>query len=190
MTGLNLVVAFVIFSLLYCVQLFFNRSLLLKIIVVTYLFFISSAIYFSFETYKGWPSSQKVTKGYLVATLVIEPTKYNEGAIYAWIIEKERSKTFLDKLFGFTYNGISVPRSYKFEYTNKRASNFNHANKQMKEGNIVMVDGEGESGEASADKGDKKGANGEMGDSSNDQDKNGLRFTIIPPSKYLFKQEE
>lgn len=190
MTGLNLVVAFVIFSLLYCVQLFFNRSLLLKVIVVTYLFFISSAIYFSFETYKGWPSSEKVTKGYLVATLVVEPTKQTEGAIYAWIIEKDRPKSFIDKIFGFTYNSVSAPRSYKFEYTHKRASNFNHANKQIKEGNIVMVDGDGESGEGSSDKADKKGANGEMGDSSNDQDKNGLRFTIIPPTKYLFKQEE
>lgn len=188
MTGLNIVIAFVIFSLLYCVQLFFNRSLLLKVIVVTYLFFISSAIYFSFETYKGWPTAEKVTRGYLVATLVVEPTRQTEGAIYAWIIEKKKEQSFIDKLFGFTYNGINIPRSYKFEYTNKRASKFNHANKQMKEGNIVMVDGDGESGEGSSDdKSDKKGANGEMGDSSNDQDKNGLRFTIIPPSKYLSK---
>ena len=190
MTGLNIVLAFVIFSLLYCVQLFFNRSLLLKIIVVTYLFFISSAIYFSFETYKGWPSSEKVTKGYLVSTLVVEPTKQTEGAIYAWIIEKERSQSLFDKVFGFKYNGVSVPRAYKFEYTNKRASKFNMAGKQLKEGNIVMVDGEGESGEGSSDeRGDKKGVASSMGDSSNDNDKNGLRFTIIPPSQYLLKQE-
>jgi hypothetical protein len=140
MTGLSLVFILISFSILYVLQLMFNKFFL-KLIVITYLFLISSGVYFSFDSYKGWPSKDKIEEGMLVISMTVEPSEHDKGAIYLWVVPNDKELTFVEKFL--TYNfGMVAPRSYYIPYSKKAASEFAEANEKIKQGYIVMIEGE------------------------------------------------
>lgn len=140
MTGLSLVLVLITFSLLFVLQMMFNK-LFLKLILITMLFLISSGIYFSFDSYKGWPSRDRIDRGMLVTSLTIEPSVTEEGAIYLWVVSEKKSLGFWGDFLHYDF-GMTAPRSYYIPYSKKAASKFAEANEKIKQGFIVMIEGD------------------------------------------------
>lgn len=141
---MNLVYALIIFSLLYVLQLYFNRNIFLKIVTITYLFLISSAVYFSFETYKGWPTQQSIKKAYLIAVEIIQPSDKDKGAIYLWVYDEERDMNILQSVFG--YSDSKAPRSYTIPYSQQTSDEFTEAKNQLEAGMVVELYGDKKKG--------------------------------------------
>lgn len=195
MNNLNLVFILLIFSIGIAFQMYFNRSFLLKILVITMLFIISSFTYFSIESYKGWPTYQKIKNGTLISVRVEEPRDEFKGAIYLWIILDPYEKSIIEKVFSYSVD-IS-PRSYQLPYTQNTADEFLEANEKIKQGFVVKItenknnqgDGKGD-GEGEGDGGDTNGGNGtsdpngNMGDIENYSVPN---LKIISPDEILRK---
>ncbi len=182
---MNLVYALIVFSLLYVLQLYFNRNIFLKIVTITYLFLISSAVYFSFETYKGWPTQQPIKKAYLVAVEIIQPSDKGEGAIYLWVYDEEREMNILQSIFG--YSDSRAPRSYTIPYSQKASDEFTEAKKQIEEGMVVELDGEKKKGNGNEEA--KDGEPDEQGNASASyvEGYDVPRIKIIPPDQILRK---
>lgn len=189
MIGINLVIALLIFSCLYVLQLFFNKSIFVKLINITFLFVFSSLIYFSFETYKGWPSKIKIPKGYLVSVMIIQPTQGSPGGIYAWVVHtEEKDLNTFERLITYKFDVQPSPRSYYIPYSKSANKAFGDAEQKMKEGNIVLIDGQGEPSEGQDGQGeggtkDKKG----MSNSGDATEYKVPNLTIISPESILKK---
>lgn len=189
-TGFNLVLFLLGFAVLYCVQLIFNRSVFIKILAVTYLFLVSSAIYFSFDTYKGWPTDRKQTKGVLVYALVIEPTSQNEGSIYLWVVsEKPKEESFLKNLITYDYAYTPAPRAYRLKYTSKTSSAVNNALEQIQGGQLVTIEMDAtENGDPSMDTESKEQGSQTIKNKGEAENYDSLKIHIIPPEQ-IFKKE-
>lgn len=187
MTGLSLVIILIIFALLYVVQLMFHKAFIPKLVAITYLFFISSGIYFSFDTYKGWPSKDKLDKGYLVYSITIEPDDQQDGAIYYWAIpDEDQEISAIEKFFTYKFE-ITAPRSYYLPYSKEAASMFGEANEKIKQGYIVEINGEKSSEQAAG--GEGKPEDGTAQATSSGEQENYLvpHLEIIPPDTILRK---
>lgn len=181
---MNLVYILIVFSLLYVFQMFFTKNIFLKLIVVTYLFLVSSAIYFSFETYKGWPSSDKIIKGTLVAVEIIDPSDTHEGAIYLWVYDEKKEPTLYQKIFHYSSNMIA-PRAYSIPYTKNTKATFENAKKQIENGMTVELDGEGNNEDI---KTSGKGTDEKLNNSTSGVEEYDVpSVNIIPPNKILRK---
>lgn len=189
-TGFNLVLFLLGFATLYCIQLIFNRSIFIKILAITYLFVVSSGMYFSFDTYKGWPSDRKETKGVLVYALVIEPTSEKEGSIYLWIVpEKSKETSFITNLTTYNYPHDTAPRSYRLKYNNKLSSAVNNALEQIQNGQMVTIEMEGaENGGASIEGSKDETGNSKVNNNGDTENYDSLKIHIVPPEE-IFKKE-
>lgn len=188
MTGISLVFVLISFSVLYVLQLVFNRFFL-KLAVITYLFLISSGIYFSFDSYKGWPSRDKIDRGMLVISLTVEPSETDKGAIYLWVIPEEKETGFLEKIL--TYNfGMIAPRSYSIPYSKQSASQFAEANEKIKQGYLVMIEGE-EPDQQAEGEGNKQQEQGDGTQRSNGEQENYdvPHLEIISPDTLMRKAQ-
>jgi hypothetical protein len=183
MIGINLVIACIVFSLLYCIQLYY-KNFILKLILITYLFFVSSAIYFSFATYKGWPADDTVNKGTIVYGMVEEPTEISKGAIYLWVVPKREELNWFQKIYTY-YENTKAPRAYRLPYKDKLAGAVNRAIQQINEGMIVEIDGlEGLPPDGPEGKNDK----GQDGVNSGDaEDYKVPHLVIMSPDRKLIK---
>lgn len=180
---MNLVYILIVFSLLYVLQMFYTKSIFLKLIVVTYLFLVSSAIYFSFETYKGWPTSERILKGNLVAVEILEPTDNRPGAIYLWVYDEKREKNLYQKIFHYS-TSVPAPRAYVIPYSKTSKERFEEAKKQIEMGATVEISTEG--------KGTDIKTKGKPGDKLNNStsgvdDYDVPSVNIIPPNEILRK---
>lgn len=188
MTGLSLVAILLTFTLLYVSTFVFHRSLFLRMTIVTYLVLISSGIYFSFETYKGWPSKEKLTHGYLVYSVTIEPSPEGPGAIYFWAIPEEEDLNVLQDFLTYKFELLS-PRAYYLPYSKEAAQKFGDANEKVKQGFIVEIGGEQKKSGQENGEGDQQ-QDGESGSSSGsgEQQKYDVpHLTIISPDEVLRK---
>jgi len=183
---MNLVYALIVFSLLYVLQLYFNRNMFLKIITVTYLFLISSALYFSFETYKGWPTQHSIKKAYLVSVEIIQPSKDFPGAIYLWVYDQPEEKP--NSIVNiFSYSDKNAPRAYYLPYTQSSNDKFNEAKKQIENGMVVELNGEAKQPVESEEQ--EGGDNGDGNRSDSDVDDYRVpSIKIISPSEILRKE--
>jgi hypothetical protein len=190
MTGLSLVAILISFSLLYVAQMIFSRSVALKFVVITYLFIISSGIYFTFDTYKGWPSDEKPQKGYLVYSLVIEPSETDKGAIYYWAISEPEQMNTVQKFLSYEY-GTLAPRSYHLPYSKQAASKFNEANEKIKKGFLVEINeepsGDGNGAEGNPSDGEEGRAENTDGEQ---EDYIVPHLKIISPDQVLRKDKQ
>jgi hypothetical protein len=195
-TSLNLVFILLIFSIGIALQMYFYRSFLLKILVITMLFSISSFAYFSLDGYKGWPTEEQIDEGYLIAVKVEEPSGTFQGAIYFWATPDKKEKTFLENLF--SYNEEYSPRAYRLPYKESTASEFLSANEKIKQGFIVKIQGmrspgtnqgkgksQGEGLEGNG-KSENEGQNGNLGDA---EFYNVPSLKIVSPDEILRKQD-
>ena len=196
MTGAYLVATLILFSLLYATQLYFNRNLWLKLVNVTVLIIISSAVYFTFETYKGWPTIEKLhEKARVMAVIIDPPVKgVTEGAIYYWVLEKNRDENFFNKVFRYQPTLPKAPRSYHLPYTPEAEREFSKAQQALQNGDIVMMDpnkppseGEGEGqkpGNAKDTDAKNKGRDGQ------EQKYDVPNLEIITPEEFMGKQQQ
>ena len=158
--------------------------------IVTYLVLISSGIYFSFETYKGWPSKEKLVHGYLVSSLTIEPSKDEPGAIYYWAIPEEEDMNFVQYFLTYKFE-LKAPRSYYLPYSKKAADEFGAANEKLKQGFVVEIGGDNKTNESQQDgNSDQQNQGGKSGSSSGSgelQQYDVPHLTIISPDEILRK---
>ncbi len=156
MTGITLVLILLAFSSLFTIQLFFDKWQL-KLATITFLFVISSGVYFSFETYKGWPTNEKVDSGYLLSSLIINPSAVDPGSIYFWVVGKEEPKlTYVQSIFTYTFEFLNSPRSYRIPYSEEAAEKFAMAQQKLLEGYIVEMGPGASEGQEGAEEGDGK----------------------------------
>jgi len=191
MIGLKLVSALIIFSIVYVFQLYFNRSLILKILSISIMFAISSLVYFSFETYKGWPTREKITKGYLIDAEVLQPDSHQNfpGAIFVWVVSQNKELAWYEKLFTYQYEITPAPRSYYLPYSKNGDKKFSDAKKKLKDGYVIEITDGSEMGEQQDGKNGKKAKQlNNSGDSSVDYDVPNL--LIISPDNMLHKSDE
>lgn len=185
MTGLSLVFILISFSILYVLQLMF-RHFFWKLLVITYLFLISSGIYFSFDSYKGWPSKDPIEDGMLVMSMTVEPSDQHKGAIYLWVIPTEKEMNFFEKFL--TYNfGMIAPRSCYIPYSKKAASEFAEANEKIKKGYIVMVEGEGSEDQVEGEGGQQRQGGGSQQSNGEQENYDVPSLEIISPDTLMRK---
>ena len=195
MTDLNLVFILLVFSMGVSLQMYFHRSFLLKLLVITMLFLISSIAYFSIESYKGWPTVDLIEDGTLIAVKVEEPRNDFSGAIYLWVTLDERETTLLEKIFSYSVD--VAPRAYKIKYNKGTADEFLEANEKIKKGFIVKVTKKDQQGSADSENGNGQGNSDQGNGSSNTAVADGNRgdaenynvpsLTIISPDEILRK---
>lgn len=190
-TGLNLVILMVLVSISIALQMYFNKSFMLKILAITLLFVSSTIIYFTLEGYKGWPSHKHIGKGYLISAFVSGPTETSSGDIYIWVLDDPREKTLFEKIFYYTEQ---APRAYWLPYSRETESKLNDAMGKIEQGYLVEIEGDsienkGKSG-AQGQNNESNGTNpvGGGGESSNSVENYDVpKLTIIPPDQIIRK---
>lgn len=141
MTGAYLVAALIVFSLMYAIQLYYNKSFFLKLINITVIVFISSAVYFTFETYKGWPTTESIREKARIYSVIITPPVegVHKGGIYYLAKERKKEPTVLEKIFRYMSPLPDSPRIYFTEYTEQEERLFSRAQEALEEGHIVYM---------------------------------------------------
>jgi hypothetical protein len=131
-----LLVAFAIFTLAIIALAFYFRNPFLKFLVVAYLAVLASAIYFTYEGVKGWPTDDTaVVKGILSSVVIVNPSDMSEGAIYISLFP-----TLPSEWYEYQYHR-KAPRTFYIKYTNDRAAEFEKAKDALKEGKEVRING-------------------------------------------------
>jgi hypothetical protein len=159
MTGFNLVIALIIFAILSTAQ-FYTKALWMRLLTATYIFVIASVVYFSFETYKGWATADRPTKGQLISVYIVDPRGKNPGAIYFWVMSRQELD-LLEKLYTYVPGEQAMPRAHSLPYSKRAADKFREAQQALEDGmmvtleNMERVEGSGEPSKAKP--GDKKG---------------------------------
>lgn len=170
MTGIYLVAGLVALALLLSFNMLF-KSVLLKIAIITYTFFISSLVYFSMETYKGWPTVQRAEVGQIIAVSIVEPHGKRPGGIYFWAVETETEGDWTERLYTYKTDLPEAPRAYWIPYSKDGAKKFKEAQDALKEGKVVLIENEEQSstdgsGDSEGKEGDGSSSKRKSGDSS------------------------
>lgn len=189
MTGFNLVIALVIYALLSS-PLVYKRSLVIRLSTITYAFIVASLVYFSFETYKGWPTTEDPIKGKLVSVHIVDPRGRTPGAIYYWVTG-DRDLSALEELYTYEPDELeSPPRAHYVPYSKKTADMFREAQQALEDGMTVQIESMGDPNEESASgkTGDGKPGKNE-GNTGDSEDYNVPHFKILEPSQGLEKQQ-
>lgn len=162
MVGIYLVALMIAFSVLYALQLYYPKIGSLKILALTILFVVSSGIYFSFETFKGWPSDANPPEGSdVLGIMVVQPSGGSDGAIYVWVTHPVEVPSAFDNMTSYIPPGL-VPRGYVLPYTEQAGEEYEAANKKLKKGFKVQIgepgnnrsadtEGNGEGGKGNGD---------------------------------------
>ena len=137
-----IITAGILFALSFAFMIYYNKSFWFKISTITLLFAIVNMIYFSFDSLKGWPSHDKITKGQLVYVDIVEPTKTYSGAIYVYVRIEPHDQAWYEKYISYSYWDSLAPRSYYIPYTEKSSKSMREAKEAMENGYIVEIEGE------------------------------------------------
>jgi hypothetical protein len=189
MIGIYLVVALVVLALLFAINMMLKSSLF-RVIIITYTFLIASLVYFSFETYKGWPTADKTESGQVLWVMVVDPRGANPGIIYFWVLGKAEEHTWIQKLYTYEPNQPSVPRSHWIPYSKGAAAKFREAQDAIQQGMVVTIE-EQNSDEANSSKGKGEGKGKAKGTSdigdSKAEDYDVPHLNILSPDELLQK---
>ena len=148
----------------------------IKVAVVAALFYVSSAVWFSFDSYRGWPTNVPPQQDLvLLSVIIFEETKKTPGAIYATGIPCVTDRALCDKYaeddgilarlspykaFGYASKARNTPRTYEFEYNEENRKAFAQAQANIeKGGRSTLRVGKQEEGVGS--KGGRKGSGDE-----------------------------
>lgn len=190
MTGFNLVLALIVYAVLSTIPLY-KKSLLIKLVTITYVFVIASLVYFSFETYKGWPTADRAEKEQqLLAVHIVDPRGKNPGAIYYWVSGAEEP-THLERLYVYFPSEVdSPPRAHHTPYSKKKADKFREAQQALEDGMLVTIESMENPGNVGEAKEPVSGesADGNKSANSGDADEYDVpSFRIESPSEKLEK---
>lgn len=83
------------------------RKFWIRLLLVATIFLLSSLVFFSFESYKGWATNELPLSGYVHS--VFMP---NENEIYALMVPEEIEESFWNYI-KYGYNDGSTPKLYK-----------------------------------------------------------------------------
>lgn len=156
------VIALVLFSLVYALQIYYQKLFFMKVVAVTLLFVISSGVYFSFDSYKGWPSSSNPVEGSEVLNIVVvEPTENSIGAIYVLVNDKVVPQSFLNRMLDYRPDTPKAPRSYYIPYSKPTGAEYSEAGKKLKKGFKVTI---GDNEKKAETEGDGSGGGGDQKD--------------------------
>lgn len=162
-----IIAASIAFAFTFALMLYHNKMFWFKPAAVTLLFIIANMVYFSFDSIKGWPTSEKITKGYLVFATIVEPSGSYPGAIYLYVDVDESDLHWYDKFVNYVYWDDNAPRSFYLPYSEKTSKDMRQATEAMKNGYIVEITGD--SAEAQGDGQDATNVdNGNGGESQPD----------------------
>lgn len=190
MTGLTLVMALLFYAILSTAN-HFKRNVALSALTATYLFVVASLVYFSFETYKGWPTTEKAVSGEVISIYVVEPRGKEPGAIYFWILSPDDEDTFIEDLYTYEPKAMhNPPRAHYTPYTKQKAAKFREAQQALESGMIVMMeDVESTDSKASAEQGtaspDTSNGDSNQGDA---EEYDVPHFKIQDPSQRMRKK--
>lgn len=158
MSGTFLISYLLGFTFIASLALYFSKVHSLKFLLVGLLFFITTAIYFSFESYKGWPTSEGFDKVQVLWTDSVQPSKKdaNDGAIYVWGYELNESKQE-DSPWYVYMPSIRAPRAYQFPWTEDFQREVQDAKEKIKGGAIVIMENDEEppEGNSESEEGEK-----------------------------------
>ena len=136
---MTFVFVFLIFSLLYVAQIYYP---IFRIPMITFLFIISSWIYFSFDSYKGWPTRNAPKVGSEVLWVIIrEPSNNIKGSIFIWVKEKAelREKNLFEKLLTYYPEDYRTPRSYRLPFSKESQDEYSNALNKIKQGYKIVI---------------------------------------------------
>lgn len=185
MIGMKLVIGLLIVSCLYVLQLYFNRSISLKIVVVTSMFMLSSMTYFSFDSYKGWPTKEPIVSGQLVDIQIVVPSSGSAGGIYMWVMDDPMPRSFISRLFTYQFESLPAPRAYYIPYTKESDKTMSAVKRKIKDGFIVKVGGE--EGDTGVEGGNGKKTGKKNGNKGDALDYDVPNLQIISPDNILTK---
>lgn len=160
-----LVLSMIVFSLIIAYMFYHvQKKLWLKVIIIGGMIYLSSAIYFSFGSYMGWPTNGELAPdGALIYSIVItEKPDHSDGAIFVMAVpcfgasditclrtvytdpSKDDSWSAYLKnkleLFGYAPLRKNTPRLYEFPFTQKNRENFSKAKEHMdQEGGSIFL---------------------------------------------------
>ena len=187
--SLTIVVYFLVFSLIlgfifYKIEGFIKT----KILAIAMMFYISSAVYFSFDSYMGWPAKDVSVpdKMVLMGILIFDKTTRNDGQIFVMGIPCSAATsaneclspnsdtsilTMLSpiKIFGYVPEKLNTPRLFSFPYTEENRKAFGEARENIDGGGTSMFykngkpagDQKDETGQDGTGNGDGEGQAGE-----------------------------
>lgn len=188
MTGIYLVVALIALALLLSINTLL-KSTALKVAIITSTFVVASLVYFSFETYKGWPTREEAKTGQIIAISIVEPRGRIPGAIYFWLVDDGAEMTWREKLYTYKSDLPDAPRAFWIPYSKDAAKKFGEAQDALEQGMVVTVEGQESDGKSSNGEGTGTGnaaGEGKAGD-SRIKDYEVPRLNIEPPDKILKK---
>lgn len=185
-----IVTAGILFALSFAFMIYYNKSFWLKLSTITLLFAIVNMIYFSFDTLKGWPSHDKITKGQLVYVDIVEPTETYPGAIYVYVRINETKHTWYDKYINYFYWDSMAPRSYYIKYTKQTSASMREAKEAMEQGFIVEIEGESAQSNGNGQAEGEQGNGGELPDGGESEDYNVPHLKLVDPREKSGKVQQ
>lgn len=184
-----------------------NKYWGLKFLTLGFAFFICSAIMFSFESYKGWPTDglkYAIDQSLVLNIMVNDKGPSNEGSIFVTALpcfsKNACSPTWKDKvLLKYFPEDYNTPRVYEFPYNDKTRKAFGLAREAMEEGRSVFLDvsslkgkkGKGTGKEGDETDKDQAGREGGLDTTLNAwaDDTQEININIVDQSKGILKKD-
>jgi hypothetical protein len=199
LTSLALVPYFVVFvTILGFIVFSTSVRAWLKIAAVVMTFWMASGIYFSLESYKGWPVTIEQVpydeKMRLIWVDIYEPFEDRPGMIFVWLrpfdieeSDKEQMKLWEHlnpyAVFGFKPLYKLTPRSYSIPYEEPLAKELQQMQQLIKQGYKVQFIYSIPGGESPADRAGKRKGKASVGDESDGGDDMGVYVEPRPGIK-------
>lgn len=181
---------FVLYSLLVSLLFFWvEGKIVYKAVTITLLFYIAGAVWFSTDSFKGWPTRADLGEGIVLAVAMAEPTNDDEGGIFIWMVtgQDKNEMTLLDRIDPrtmFAYEGERAPRAFRIEYNENNAQMAAKIKKALADGMIVVMGEDGKPAPEGSGEGEGQGA--EFGALYQDGSPKG-QFQIINPVEQMQK---
>ncbi len=182
--------ASIFFAVSFAFMIYYSKLFWLKIVTITLLFAIVNMIYFSFDTIKGWPSHDKITKGQLVFVEIVEPTETYNGAIYLYVRLEPVEEKWYSKYLSYIYWDSQAPRSYYIPFTEQSSKSMREAKEAMENGFIVEIEGETAEADGKGEASGEDGNGGERPDGGDSENYKVPHLKLVDPRERSGKVQQ
>ncbi len=156
-----------------------------KLILPIMTAYFGTAIAFSYSDVKGYPTDAALPKkARVIAVDIREPYQEYKGAIYVLLnVIEEYPRKFWTAPF-YVVMITDQPRLYALPYTKRNQSQFERARRQIQDGNIVEIDGDGnEEGKGNGSNGTTTSNSGTSADGQTGAESGGIDTNYGPKPK-------